>query len=113
MTANEYLKSIQDNFDGIEKNLKEIEEPSDMLSAEEIDKLLKAIAEGEGWEQVKKVDKEQPVTGKWIYEQEKEGLGNCRCSNCDRWYYTSNKIQWNFCPNCGCRMVEQKECEEV
>lgn len=55
----------------------------------------------------------QPVTGKWIYEQEKEGLGNCRCSNCDRWYYTSNKIQWNFCPNCGCRMVEQKESEEV
>ena len=26
MTANEYLKSIQDNFDGIAKNLKEIEE---------------------------------------------------------------------------------------
>ena len=43
MTANEYIKSIQRDFDGIEKNLKEIEEPSDMLSAEEIDKMLKAV----------------------------------------------------------------------
>ena len=40
MTANEYLKSIQDNFDGIEKNL-------DKLSKKEIDTMLNALAEGE------------------------------------------------------------------
>ena len=40
MTANEYMKSIQDNFDGIEKNL-------DKLSKEEIDIMLNALAEGE------------------------------------------------------------------
>ena len=40
MTANDYLKSIQDNFDGIEKNL-------DKLSKKEIDTMLNALAEGE------------------------------------------------------------------
>ena len=53
MTANEYMKSIQDNFDGIEKNL-------DKLSKKEIDTMLNALAEGEDF------DEEQPVTGKWI-----------------------------------------------
>ena len=40
MTANDYLKSIQDNFDGIEKNL-------DKLSKKEIDTMLNDLAEGE------------------------------------------------------------------
>ena len=91
MTANEYLKSIQDNFDGIEKNLKEIEEPSDMLSAEEIakafDVAFRALEQelcedavskqavldllentNNGWiiNEVNQLPSIQPVTGKWI-----------------------------------------------
>ena len=50
MTANEYLKSIQDNFDGIEKNL-------DKLSKKEIDTMLNALAEGEDFPE------EQPTNG--------------------------------------------------
>lgn len=109
MTANEYLKSIQDNFDGIEKNLKEIEEPSDMLSAEEIDKLLKAIAEGEGWEQVKKVDKEQPVTGKWILEI--EDWNKWTCSRCGWSKRTDIHVMlgYDYCPKCGSHNAEVKE----
>ena len=39
MTANDILKSIQRDFDGIDKNL-------DKLSKKEIDTMLNALAEG-------------------------------------------------------------------
>ena len=57
MTANEYLKSIQDNFDGIEKNL-------DKLSKKEIDTMLNALAEGEDFPEEQPVE---PITDNELY----------------------------------------------
>lgn len=66
----------------------------------------------------------RPKTGHWIGHREHcenlgvmpSGLGAYEwCSNCDcgidvREWHRNN---YNYCPNCGCRMVEPQESEEV
>ena len=48
-------------------------------------------------------------SGKWI-----EYKDECECSFChETWNYCDNDTEtFNFCPNCGCRMVEPQESEE-
>ena len=51
-------------------------------------------------------------TGHWIVHEHAEefygrGVDNYECDNCGDWYL--NKT--NFCPNCGCRMIEPQESE--
>ena len=48
----------------------------------------------------------QPKTGHWIAIEEIEGLGNCKCSVCNHYYYTSGKMLWNYCPYCGAKRHE-------
>ena len=123
MTANDYLKSIQRDFDGIEKNL-------DMLSKKEIDTMLNALAEGEDFdeeqpelisrraaidaadiadytglsiEDVKKVTDEhirlmpsiQPVTGKWIEKDGYDGDTYYDCSVCGESWTTIDGTPWD------------------
>lgn len=53
----------------------------------------------------------QVKTGHWIYVDECHEHG--RCSECG--YGSVDLVGgelWNFCPNCGCRMVEPQESED-
>lgn len=48
----------------------------------------------------------QPKTGHWITTPQGE-----RCSNCLEEFRSLRN--YSYCPNCGCRMVEPQESEEV
>lgn len=54
----------------------------------------------------------QPKTGHWI-ECMPRGTEewSYKCSECNFWKYkkTINLSKFKFCPNCGCRMVEESE----
>ena len=49
---------------------------------------------------------QQPKTGRWINTD--EGFSPCKCSECK----TVELKKSNYCPNCGCCMVEPQESEE-
>ena len=70
-----------------------------------------------------KVLEQEPKMGRWIGHREHcenlgvmpSGLGAYEwCSNCDcgidvkEWH----RNNYNYCPNCGCRMVEPQESEK-
>ena len=61
--------------------------------------------------------KQEPKEGHWI--KVSDGYGDnayiCECSECKDtvWVYKDANRKWNFCPNCGARMVEEQESEEV
>ena len=44
--------------------------------------------------------------GKWIGKPI-AGYSNIRCSNCNN-VYLDNSGKWNYCPNCGAQMNEEK-----
>ena len=61
---------------------------------------------------------QEPKTGHWIAQD----IHNChtdfKCSECDYIHsfmhlYGKPTADYTYCPNCGCRMVEPQESEEV
>lgn len=52
--------------------------------------------------------KPQEKTGHWIW-----CVGSHKCSNCEEYTCFSHRELLRYCPNCGCRMVEPQESEEV
>lgn len=47
----------------------------------------------------------QPRKGKWIRTRTMTHDGELYCDQCGQ-EHPEQKIIWNFCPNCGCRMEE-------
>ena len=64
---------------------------------------------GIGCDECEVTKSQNPKTGHW----DKKDLGHVEysavCSECGEWTYWSERS--NFCPNCGAKMVEQKESE--
>lgn len=56
---------------------------------------------------VPSVNPQEPKTGHWIDMD--EGFSPCECSECGSVEFIKSK----YCPNCGCRMIEPQESEEV
>ena len=58
----------------------------------------------------------QEKTGHWIkYQEPWGGMQGWKCSKCKNHYDVSSVytiIPYNFCPNCGAKMVEPQESEE-
>lgn len=57
----------------------------------------------------------QPKTGQWV--ENDRGISICSCCGKDKYEDIDGSIYddvWfpNYCPNCGCRMVEPQESEE-
>jgi DNA-directed RNA polymerase subunit RPC12/RpoP len=54
------------------------------------------------------VTPQEPKVGQWKHDR-----ANVRCSNCGRGYKEAfgrtSAITYNFCPNCGSKMIESKE----
>ena len=64
---------------------------SDVLTYKEKEILKKALKRNE------------PVCVQTSYEDDDNHLFNC--PNCDcLWFYSNEKNEWNFCPNCGQRL---------
>ena len=59
---------------------------------------------------------QEPKTGHWKVVS--DGYGDnayiCECSECKDtvWVYKDAERKWNYCPNCGTRMVEPQESED-
>jgi len=55
----------------------------------------------------------QPMIGHWILVS--DGYGDnayiCECSECKDtvWVYKDADRKWNYCPNCGAKMVQESE----
>lgn len=64
---------------------------------------------GIGCDECEVIKSQNPKTGHW----DKKDLGHVEysavCSECGEWTYWSERS--NFCPNCGAKMVKQKESE--
>ena len=62
------------------------------------------------------VTPQEPKTGHWKVVS--DGYGDsayiCECSECKDtvWVYKDADRKWNYCPNCGAKMVEPQESEE-
>ena len=62
-----------------------------------------------------KLLKQKPKEGHWI--KVSDGYGDnayiCECSECKDtvWVYKDANRKWNFCPNCGAKMIEEQERE--
>lgn len=56
---------------------------------------------------------QEPETGHWIEEwlNEYKSCPIVICSNCGKGGFTAYK-EFNYCPNCGCHMVEPQESED-
>lgn len=48
-------------------------------------------------------DMQEIKHGKWIKSMNQRKLNQRKCSLCD-YYYFSNNVNYNFCPNCGAKM---------
>ena len=54
-------------------------------------------------------------TGKWEEVKNSDGASHdYRCSVCHRYRFHNGEMRskYKYCPNCGCRMVEQRESED-
>lgn len=54
-------------------------------------------------------------TGKWEEVKNADGASHdYRCSVCHRYRFHNGEMRskYKYCPNCGCRMVEQRESED-
>jgi hypothetical protein len=94
----------------------ERESSSDAISRQAVLEIVEREQnKGDALSEIEKLSLVNPQrTGHWIATEETEGLGNCKCSVCDHYYYTSGKMLWNYCPNCGAKMIEpQAEGEEA
>ena len=55
---------------------------------------------------------QEPKTGHWEYVQyDSPNIGNYHCSEC-RETFPIDCSKWNYCPNCGAKMVEPQESED-
>lgn len=70
----------------------------------------------EALNEVIKIVEQEPKTGHWI---DRFPAKECKCSVCDflicisNGSYTDMVVQMKYCPNCGAKMVEPQESEEV
>lgn len=56
------------------------------------------------------VNPQEPKTGHWVEHYDNIGnLHHLECSICHNWHRDHH--QDNYCPNCGCKMVEPQESE--
>ena len=70
---------------------------------------------GIGCEECEVTKSQEPKTGHWIetdYEIEKVVRGYCSVCGWESNYYEDDVVGMNYCPNCGCRMVEPQESED-
>ena len=110
MTANEYMKKIKDNLDSVEQNLEQIQ-CDDCISRH---KAIVAITACDGKSaQIEAIENlpsvtPQPKTGHWTHDGS-HWKNRFICSECN---YKLFDEPTNYCPNCGCRMVEPQESEE-
>lgn len=51
------------------------------------------------------LEEAKPRKGKWIRTRTMTHDGELYCDQCEQ-EHPEQKIIWNFCPNCGCRMEE-------
>lgn len=72
------------------------------------------VVDVEDIQKLPSVKPQEPKTGRWI---ESNGVGMFVCSVCNESFYPMptcmGKPLMEYCPNCGCRMVEPKESEEI
>ena len=60
---------------------------------------------------------EERKTGRWIecdHEKWIVGVHGLRCSECNGGYHLNNEMTiyyWNYCPNCGAKMMEVQDDE--
>lgn len=63
------------------------------------------------------VNPQEPKTGHWIsIERKPLETPRFECSECHTQEFVETcmyKPIWNYCPNCGCRMVEPQKSEEI
>lgn len=57
---------------------------------------------------IKAIPSAEPKTGHWI-DRDVYDADRWKCSECGR----TEPYKENYCPNCGCRMVDEQEREEV
>lgn len=55
------------------------------------------------------VNPQEPKTGRWITTRTFMHDGEFYCDKCK--CEAPNNEKWDYCPNCGCRMVEPQESE--
>ena len=111
MTANDYLKSIQDNFDGIEKNLKVMQNGDKRMINERYERELRNTSIND----VSLADyvKENYIpkrTGHWIESR----CDMYECSECDHIYtdLSGERYGMHYCPNCGACMKDCRTLDE-
>ena len=79
---------------------KELEKLPSVQPDKDLIHLQKEQAYMQGYEDGKKSRK-----GKWIRTRTMTHDGELYCDQCEQ-EHPEQKIIWNFCPNCGCRMEE-------
>ena len=80
------------------ENLKKLKSFHNGSYGADIDRAIKALAQ-------------EPKTGHWIEKDGFDGDTYYDCSECGESWTTIEGTPWdnefNYCPNCGCRMVEK------
>jgi len=77
---------------------------------------LKNEYNGIGCDECEVTKSQEPKTGHWKVVS--DGYGDnayiCECSECKDtvWVYKDADRKWNYCPNCGAKMVEPQESED-
>ena len=80
-----------------------------------IDAMAEALKHGEGVHnllgRILAIPSAEPKTGQWIEEDMFDGDVAYRCSECNELFWiesgTPKDNEYNFCPNCGARMVSE------
>ena len=87
--------------------------------SESVNNYIKSISKPTGIKFYEVLEQEPTKTGHWvrwyeIIEQEHYTILHCKCSGCNREYDPYIASSFNYCPNCGVKIVEQpQESEEV
>ena len=92
--------------------------PSDYKTADEFNTRDLMLLNAEQFiHMLPSVKPQEPKTGHWKVVS--DGYGDnayiCECSECEDtvWVYKDANRKWNYCPNCGVKMIEPQESEEV
>lgn len=57
------------------------------------------------------LEEEREETGHWIYEKH-FGQDYCICSKCSNGIHIQTNKTYNYCPNCGAKMIKPQESED-